>query len=137
MTNGATILVDSDAFIGWLIANDAHHTHVKTALETINRGEGKLTTTNYVIAETATFLSRRYSQEYACRFVRYFHTTEFPVVEVADDIRQQSEELFLTPKTEKVSLIDCANVIVARRFEVSAILGYDHFYSRFGIQLVE
>ncbi len=90
-----------------------------------------------MIAETATLLSHRYSQDYACRFVRYLHTTEFPVIEVAGEIRQQSEELFLAQKTEKVSLIDCANVIVARRFEISIILGFDRFYSRFGIRLVE
>ncbi len=137
MTNGATILVDSDAFIGWLIANDAHHLQVKSSLEKIDDLAGKLTTTSYVIAETATLLSRRYSQEHACRFVRYIHDSDFPVIEVTGEVRKQAEELFLAQRTEKMSLIDCANVIAVRRYDVQAILGFDRFYSRFDISLVD
>jgi len=137
MSNGATILVDSDAFIGWLIANDAHHSHVKSSLEKIDEMAGKLTTTSYVIAETATLLSRRYSQENACQFLRYIHTSDFPVIEVMGEVRQRAEELFLTQRTEKISLIDCANVIATRRFDIQAILGFDRFYSRFDIPLVQ
>ncbi|MCA0456144.1 MAG: PIN domain-containing protein [Chloroflexi bacterium] len=137
MNNGTTILVDSDAFIGWLIANDAHHTQVKSALEKIDDMAGKLTTTSYVIAETTTLLSRHYSQENACQFLRYIHTSDFPVIEIVEQVRQQAEELFLTQRTEKISLIDCANVIAARRYNIQAILGFDRFYSRFDIPLVQ
>ena len=137
MPDGATYLVDSDAFIGWLIAADAHHAHVKEALERIQQQTGSLTTTSFVVAETATLLSRRYAQTYARRFVTFLHRTEFPVIEVMGELRQEAEDLFLTQTTEKTSLIDCANVVAVQRFNLHAILGFDHFYQRFGISVLE
>lgn len=137
MPDAATYLVDSDAFIGWLIAADAHHAQVKTALEHIQQQEGSLTTTSYVVAETATLLSRRYAQSYACHFITFVHNTEFPVIEVVGELRQQAENLFITQKTEKISLIDCANAIAVKRFALDSILGFDRFYRRFDIPVLE
>ena len=137
MRDAATVLVDSDAFIGWLIAADAHHSQVKAVLRRIREQGATLTTTSYVIAETATLLSRRYAHEYACRFIAFIHSTEFPVIEVMGELREQAEDLFFTQKIEKVSLIDCANVVAVKRFAVNSILSFDRFYRRFGIPLVE
>lgn len=94
MADASIILVDSDAFIAWLIVQDAHHNRVRTALDTLNQSAKNLTTTSFVIAETATLLSRRYAQAHACRFIRFLHSTEFPVIEITGEVRQQAKELF-------------------------------------------
>jgi len=53
------------------------------------------------------------------------------------DLRRQAEHLFEEQTIEKVSLIDCANVIAIQHFAIPAILSFDRFYSRYQIPSVE
>lgn len=133
----STVLLDSDAFIAWLIVPDGHHGRVVATLERLTRQSVNLTTTSYVVAETATLLSRRYAQAQARRFVQMLHDTDFPIIEIVADLRREAERLFLQQMTEKVSLIDCANVVAARQMNTPAIVSFDHFYLRCGIHLME
>ncbi len=131
----ATFLVDSDAFIGLFIATDIHHARVKTALSVIDQKGEQLATTSFVVAETATLISRRYAHALACRFVTFLQDSEFQVIDIGDHLREQAQTLFIEQTLEKVSLIDCANVAVVRYFGLQGIVSFDKFYTRFGINL--
>ena len=137
MGDESTVLVDSDGFIAWLIKPDAHHQRVLSLLNHFDKHAIHMTTTSYVVAETATLLSRRYSQAQARNFVQFIHKTQLPVLEIMGDLRRQAERLFEEQTIEKVSLIDCANVIAIQHFAIPAILSFDRFYSRCHIPSVE
>src|SRR5438105_4785300 len=68
------VLIDSDAFVGLLLPNDAHFHGVSEQFDRFEQDQTQLATTNWVVAETATVLSHKDSQETAKRFLEMIET---------------------------------------------------------------
>src|SRR5262245_8581582 len=80
MTHNFTTLIDSDAFIGWIVPTDAHHLTMKAIFERFAQNNMIPATTNLVVAETATWLSRFATHELGCRFLDFIRQAELPVI---------------------------------------------------------
>jgi predicted nucleic acid-binding protein len=122
------ILVDSDAFVGRFYTQDAHH---RSSLELFAKYEERgtsLVTTSMVIAETATVLSHRSGQPIAREFLSIVERSELPIIHMDEDLQREALELFKAQETRGTSVVDCANVVVVRRFDIPKILSFDQFY---------
>jgi predicted nucleic acid-binding protein len=128
------ILIDSDAFIGLLVEKDAHHAYAHEMFERVAKENIQIS--NYVLLETATWLSGRISQALAKTFLSFIRESEFPVLFVDAPLQAETEALFLAQDVKGTSIVDCANVIIARRFGIRRIFSFDGFYKRCGLSLL-
>jgi predicted nucleic acid-binding protein len=130
-------LIDSDAFIGWMVEFDAHHKQARRILHRLKEKKWRLVTTSLVVAETATVLSHRSGQALARTFLdEVIEKGNFAVIYITKDLYQQALEIFKQQSKKGTSVTDCANVAVVRRFHISTIFSFDKDYANsFGLML--
>lgn len=129
------ILVDSDAFVGWMVATDAHHQRVIEAFERLKNARVQMVTTNLVISETASLLSRRNSQAQAKAFLQFSQHIE--TVYITKRLHQLTVNLFWEQERKNISFVDLANVVVAQEHGIGQILSFDKVYRKdFDLKMV-
>lgn len=130
MPSDFDILVDSDAFTGLFVEYDAHHPLVTTAFERFLSEWQRLVTTSFVIAETATVISRLAGQSPARRFLTFVRSGNIPIIFIDEDLQDAGERIFIAQENKKTSMVDCTNVAVMERFHIPAIFSFDQVYFR-------
>ena len=130
------ILVDSDAFIALIVYYDAHFKRAHHSMDRFGREEKRLVTTELVVAETASTLSRRFNYGLACQFIDFIRQGQVPVIFLNDELQRRSHDLFLAEKREQTSAVDCANIAVAEYFGIEQLFSFDGSYSRHHLTLV-
>lgn len=126
--NNYHVLIDSDAFVGWVFAEDAHHQQVKEIFQRIIDNRMKLVTTNYVVSETATVLSKLDGQDLARSFLKQvIHIT---TIHISESLQQESLHIFKGLNKKRSSVVDCSNVAVMQQFSIPKIFSFDKVYER-------
>lgn len=135
--NKFEVLVDSDAFIGWIYPNDAHAQRAGEIFETLKKQGVSLVTTSLVVSETATVLSYKVGQALAKFFLdEVIKQGSFPIIHITEDLQERAIEIFSSQTQKGTSVVDCANVAVVRRFNIPAIFSFDQVYpKKFGLKL--
>ena len=134
MKNKRQVLVDSDAFVGWLYEKDASHKAAVGIFESIKRKSLTPVTTSFVVMETATVLSNRRGQSLALAFLDM--ASVYPTIHIDEKLQQNSLEFFRKEKRRGTSVVDCSNVVVMRQFNIPTIISFDRFYEKqSGIQM--
>jgi len=133
------VLIDSDAFVGLLLARDAHHERASVIFERLPAGNVAAATTSFVVAETATVLSHASGQALARTFLDDVITKPgFPVIFIDQALQEAAVAIFRALEQRATSLTDCANVAVIRQFEIPTIFSFDKIYPKqFGLQTAE
>src|SRR4051794_1711203 len=86
------ILIDSDAFFGWINPNDAHHIRATELYTRLTHDRLPLVTTSYVVSETATVISNRIGHAVAISFL---HTIQkIPVIHITEELQKKALDLF-------------------------------------------
>ncbi|MEZ4667870.1 MAG: PIN domain-containing protein [Anaerolineae bacterium] len=120
------VLVDSDAFIGLMVEHDAHHPQARTIFQRLINQQTVMGTTNYVITETASTLSYRFSLDYAKNFLTL--VDDFLMITITPDIHTQTSQLFRQQDRAKTSFVDMSNVTVMKALDIPAIFSFDTIY---------
>jgi len=138
-TGNVQVLIDSDAFVGWMLAKDAHHQQTVQIFERLIEDQVAIATTNLVVGETATVLSHRQGQALAKTFLdQVIEASDFPIIFIDEDLHQQALDIFKQQTKRGISLTDCANVAVIQRFGITSIFSFDRFYTKeFGLNLAD
>ncbi|MCB0037228.1 MAG: PIN domain-containing protein [Anaerolineales bacterium] len=130
--NNYHVLIDSDAFVGWIFPKDAHHQQVKKKFQTVIENRLKLVTTNYVVGETATVLSKLAGQDSARLFLS--RVKKITTIHISTTLHEKSLEVFSSLDKKRTSVIDCSNVAVMRQFSIPTIFSFDKVYAKtFGL----
>ena len=124
------VLVDSDAFVGLFVEHDAHHPRVSVLFDRLHETRQRLVTTNLILVETATVISRRASQDPARRFLVFARSGAMAVLHLDESLQRQAEQLFTAQATKDTSLFDCANVAVVQALHIPRIFSFDQAYPR-------
>jgi predicted nucleic acid-binding protein len=122
-----TVLIDSDALVGWQIKQDYHHDVAVQGFERIFEKRLKPLVTSLVVAETANLLSRRYDLEDAKRFLRQIEL--LPIIHIDQATYVETRQLFLDQHRKNTSFVDMANMVVIRRYEIGFIFAFDRVYT--------
>jgi uncharacterized protein len=132
------VFVDSGAFYGHLVAEDAAH-DMAVALFTRAKTENwDLVTTNFIVAETYALLinrARRGRQE-ALRLLDAVQAGTFRVERVTPDDEARAMALVRQHADKGYSLCDAMSFVVMERLGITEALAFDrHFveYGRFAI----
>jgi predicted nucleic acid-binding protein len=135
VSNQFDLLVDSDVFVGWMLPNDALSQKVQTIFYEIKTQQKQWVTTNWVVAETATVLSHRDSQQTAVNFLTMIEEGEIPILTVTPELEQVTYQVFREQSIKNISMIDCSNVALAQHYQIPQLLTFDHFYTRYGYEI--
>ncbi len=128
------VLVDSDAFVGWFLQEDAHHQKVEATLEKVRQQKLETITTSLVVAETATVLSNRSGQDLARRFLRF--TQQLPIIHIDEELFAETIDLFTTVDKKGTSIVDCSNVVVMKLYSIPYIFSFDRVYRRYDLEML-
>ncbi|MCI0560769.1 MAG: PIN domain-containing protein [Nitrososphaera sp.] len=124
------VLVDSDAFIARSLPDDMFHSHAVGIFERLDKEQASLVITSLVVLETATVLSYRGGQALAKQFLSRAESSQIAVVHIDENLQHEAIQLFKAQEGRGVSLVDCANAVVATRYNIPTIFSFDHFYTK-------
>lgn len=131
MTNEFNVLVDSDAFVGWMIAKDPHYKRASEVFEGLIQANTKAVTTSMVVAETATVLSHKVGQSLAITFLdTVIDKGKFPVIHINERLYAKALDIFKQQTKKGSSVVDCVNVAVMRQFGIKQIFSFDKVYKK-------
>lgn len=136
MRNDIQILIDSDAFVGWLLEGDAHYERAGKIFAQLQQRQMAAATTSTVIAETATVLSHRQGQKLARTFLEILETGDLPIIYITESFYREGLAIFKEQAKRGTSVTDCINVAVCQHLEIERIFSFDQLYpKRFDLQL--
>jgi uncharacterized protein len=131
------VLIDTGAWIALLNRRDRLHTRAANHYEGLTASRARLTTTNYVVDETATRLRYDIGLHAALAFRR-------AVVELSE--RERLQMVWIDPRLESeawslleefadvtLSLTDATTAVVARRRRIRTIFGFDADFRALGL----
>lgn len=129
------VLVDSDAFVGWLLPKDAHFQQASAIFGQLAKQQAHLVTTSWVKAETATVLSHKAGQGLARAFLEKMKRLHFPTIHITEELQSAATDLFIAQEQRGTSMTDCGNVVVMKRLGIPMIFSFDRIYTKqFGLE---
>jgi len=121
------IIVDSDALIAQLIESDSNHQKSLILNELIEK-----TYRQYIlditIAETASVLSRRFSQELAVRFLNQIDDSDSEIIYFDEFLFRKTSQLFKSYSKKNISFVDSANLVITEELHIPKIFSFDSIY---------
>jgi predicted nucleic acid-binding protein len=130
------VLIDSDAFIAFYLDYDLFHPQASELFARFDQSQTGLTTTSWVVAETATVLSYRGGQELAQTFLQRIKSSHIPVIHIDEKLEQATFQFFKNQKGRGISMVDCANAVVTQHFSIPEIFSFDKFYKQLNLKIV-
>lgn len=131
------IFIDADAYIGIYAEGDIHHKHgMRVLQELLERGE-TLVTSWEVVDEAATKLAYQVTKVDAKKFLDDLSISNTKIVFVDELMRKDIITLFLKQSSKKVSMTDCANMVIARNLGIKTFFSFDHHYEQNGFALLQ
>ena len=130
-----TTFADTSGLYALLDADNVAHEVAAAAWHGVQRGAGRIVTSNYVVVETATLLQSRLG----LKSVRDLLEKVVPVLEV-EWIGRESHEAgmasVMSANRRDVSLVDCVSFEVMRRLGIRRAFTLDEHFGEQGFEVV-
>jgi len=130
------IFIDADAFIALNVQQDAHHTRAVSLLSTLEKRKESLMTSWDVVDEVVTKLSYFTTHAHAEQFFSVLIASDIQIAYVAASLVPQIRERFTRQTSKRVSLTDCANMVIAEQFHVQTFFSFDDHYRQNHFHLI-
>lgn len=130
--NTDSILVDSDALIALTIEKDSNHRQAEAISKILQDQKKIILSLNLVHQEVVTVLSHKTSQEMATHYYRKLLHDKPKVIPFDQVLEDEAYEIFCQQTKKGTSFIDCANMAVMKKFDISTIFSFDDIYKRNG-----
>lgn len=131
-----TIFIDTSAFVGIYNTDDAHAKNAALINKKIQQRNINLLTTNYVVAEALTVISQRAGKPQARSFGDYIFSGRLPILQIDEDLQQQSYDYFKTVKQKDVSYVDCTCFVVCKQLGIKQVFSFDNHFEKHGLKLL-
>lgn len=133
-----TLLVDSDALIALLKADDSQHAKAVGHFAKLQQGGAyRLVASCFVIAEVATVLSLRVGHAAAVAFIDTVQRPDSDLPVIYPDAANQAlaASIFRRQTSKNVSFVDCGNMALLQANGWDRIFSYDAIYKKNGFRL--
>lgn len=130
------IFVDSDALIGVIAPQDAHHPRATLAFDRFAKTDEQLVTSWETIDEVATKLSRYFGKDIARVFFLFLLRTQITIIYVDEVLAQVTTVIFDKQTSKNISLTDCANIAICRSLGITWVFSFDPHYKKNGLKLL-
>lgn len=130
------MFIDSDSFIGILVAQDAHHTMASALFDRLNETQQKLITSWETIDEVATKVSMYFGKDCADLLFGLITRATITIVYVDESLAQKAVDIFKKQTSKNISLTDCANIAICRMMKIDTVFSFDLHYKKNGLKLL-
>lgn len=130
------IFIDADAYLALTADDDVHHKNAKRIFARIEENHEELVTSWEVIDEVTTKLARFTSQKIGIGFLARILSSDIRIEYVTSVLVPSIQSLFAKQTSKKVSLTDCANMVIARSLGIKTFFSFDHHYEQNGFRLL-
>ena len=128
-------ILDTDFVIALRFPLESTHKRAVTwAKKFLQESESFIT--DLVQIECANVISRKYSQDQAIEAIRTLRRAPNSTLYLDKDDIEKSWELFVLQKKRGTSVVDCSNVVVAKKLGCQ-IVSFDTFYREFDLRVME
>jgi predicted nucleic acid-binding protein len=130
-----TIFVDTSAFYALVDEGEDKHVAALRQLESLNRPEVDLVTSNYVVLETCALLQNRIGVD----AIRHFHVEVLPPVQIywiGHAAHSAAMTALLAARRRKLSLVDCTSFQAMRDLDIRHAFAFDRHFTEEGFRLV-
>lgn len=130
------IFVDTGALVGRYLAADQHHARAKEGWARIASGRLPWCTSDLVLSETFTLLSRFAGGRFAAETGRLLYATSTLLLLRADVSEERTAlEIMRKFAEHHMSFCDCMTVAMLRRRKLRQVFGFDRHFAIAGFDL--
>jgi predicted nucleic acid-binding protein len=130
------LYVDTGALVARVLPRDQHHKASRKGWETLENIDVRLYSSEHVLDEAVSLLSRQAGGQFAARWARE-HLASREIEWLATSREDWQEGLRWLEKfaDQKLSLTDCLSFTLLRREGLEAVFGFDHHFELAGFEL--
>ena len=133
-----TVFVDSGAWIALSDPRESLHRHALQLYSSLPR-DTRLLTSNYVVAETITWLRYHLDNRSAVAFRAGIDCDvsrgTLRVVWVDEDVHEAGWAIFAGYDDQVLSMTDCTSAVIARRERADYVFSFDRDFSMLGFEV--
>lgn len=130
------IIVDADAIISLVTADDENHPKTKRIMQHLATIEAYILFPTTAICEAVTVLKRKLNKpEDAASVVKKFQSGNFPIQAVDQEIFDLAADLFNPHGSKQNTLFDAVIAAIAKKYNADAIFSFDKWYKTQGLTL--
>ena len=128
------VFVDTGALYALADRTDQAHLRARAFHEASN---GAYLTTDFVLAETMSLITKRVGKKHAVRFGDALRSSpRFRIEDASPEIRQVAWKEFASRLDKDHDLIDCISFAMMEAYEVEEVFGFDRHFAQRGFNLV-
>ena len=132
------IFVDTGAFLARYLRRDQYFDRARERWLLIQNEAIPLMTTNLILVETATLLSRRGRPEVAVRKIRsIYQSSSFSIHSSSKEDELAGLDLMVHYRGHDISLVDGVSFALMRKLGITRAFSFDHHFSVAGFELFE
>ncbi len=130
------LFVDTGALVARVLPRDQYYRASGRGWNTLEDIEVKLFSSEHVLDEAVSLLSRQAGGDYAARWARdHLASEEIAWLNAGPDDWQEALRLLQKFSDQKVSCTDCLSFALMRREGISAVFGFDQHFELAGFEL--
>lgn len=122
------VLIDSDAIFVLNTPGDPNYKKGINIYQKLKEAKATFYITNLVLSEIATLFSYRTSQAKAVKIIKKIFTGDFNQIFIDEDLSRKIWQFFFLQNRNRISFIDCANIVVLTELKIEKIFSFDKFY---------
>ena len=121
------VFIDSGGWIACINKKDKHHQKAIEYLRSLRKNKVVLITSNYIKAETVTWLKYNVNHKTALSVMKLW--------EEAKKISEEANKIFKKYDDHILSYTDCTSFAICRELEINKIFGFDSDFNILGYLL--
>lgn len=123
---------DSSFWYAFLYRDEANHADAVALLQDL---EGELVTSTFIVAETASLVTKRGTKVHAVALYRYIdEADECMVVHPSQEQFETARDLFLSHPNWDFDLIDAVSFTLMQDLEIETAFTLDHHFAQMGFE---
>ncbi|MCL4392796.1 PIN domain-containing protein [Patescibacteria group bacterium] len=117
--------IDSNVYIS--ILNEEESTHIQSLelLNTLKSQKSELFTSNYIISECLTVLSKKFNHKTAVVFENDIYSGNTKILMPTREIEDIARTIFRKEINKDISYIDCTNIAFCIRYKLDQLITFD------------
>jgi predicted nucleic acid-binding protein len=125
--------VDTGAFVALEYPYDEHHAGAKRFQSRLKHEPVQLYTSNFVLAETYTWLRKKLGHAAAVQFGQWLRASQIiEVIRISAQVEAKAWDIFCRYDDKDFSYADCTSFAVMQRLGLNAAFAFDQHFRQFG-----
>jgi len=128
--------IDTGAFLGRQRADDQHHRAALAGWSQLEKRRARLFTSNFVLDEAITLLTRRAGAGFAADQARVWYSSAvLRILRPDADDEQRALDLLEKYADQAVSFTDCVSFVLMKRERLKRAFSFDRHFTSAGFEL--